>query len=146
MDNKQSKKIVNTGYLTHKYGFDNLVELIKENFKNYEDEYLKLRNVYYHTNGIVKFDLIVTSNEMKEEIKDIETSLDKDLQLQLFKKYSNKFNSNFLDFIQKELDIIKNELNAFVDEGEEEYETFASQYYTFTYKKNANILVLEFII
>lgn len=137
------EQFIGSGKLVNKYGFENLVKILSEKFSDFSDEYLKCKSIYYVTNGIVRFEFIV-SDEVKNKIKDIEVSLDRETQKEIYKKYTEFFNSSLLDFITSELEILKEELSK--EDNSITYKIIPSQYYAFTYLKNSEILRLEFII
>lgn len=137
------EQFIGSGKLVNKYGFENLVKILSEKFSDFSDEYLKCKSIYYVTNGIVRFEFIV-SDEVKNKIKDIEVSLDRETQKEIYKTYTEFFNSSLLDFITSELEILKEELSK--EDNSITYKIIPSQYYAFTYLKNSEILRLEFII
>lgn len=138
------EQFIGSGKLVHKYGFAPLVKLMSERFSNFSDEFIKCKAIYSVTNGIIRFEFVV-SDDVRNKIQDIETSLDKETQKEIYKKYTEKFNSCILDFITEELEILKKELEK-DDTDNIVYKIIPSQYYAFTYLKNTGTLRLEFII
>ena len=139
------EQFIGSGKLVHKYGFASLVNILSEKFSNFSDEFLKCRTIYSVTNGIIRFEFLV-NDEIKNKIRDIEVSLDKETQKEIYKKYTENFNSSLLDFITEELEILKQELEEKETDESIVYKIIPSQYYAFTYLKNTGTLRLEFII
>lgn len=139
------EQFIGSGKLVHKYGFTSLVNILSEKFSNFSDEFLKCRAIYSVTNGIIRFEFLV-NDDIKNKIRDIEVSLDKETQKEIYKKYTENFNSSLLDFITEELEILKQELEENETDESIVYKIIPSQYYAFTYLKNTGTLRLEFII
>lgn len=139
------EQFIGSGKLVHKYGFVSLVNILSEKFSNFSDEFLKCRAIYSVTNGIIRFEFLV-NDDIKNKIRDIEVSLDKETQKEIYKKYTENFNTSLLDFITEELEILKQELEENKTDESIIYKIIPSQYYAFTYLKNTGTLRLEFII
>ena len=138
------EQVLTNGSLVYKYGFDKLLEMVKNHFSGFSTEFIKLDFINSTEKGLIKFNFLVIDDSVKEKIKDIEVTLDKNLQLEIYKKYTKEFTSNLIDYFNKEIDEVKKEFE--LENPDIKYKIFSSQVSIFKYMKNSGILTLEILI
>lgn len=140
----KSKQQLTNGILTYKYGFEEVLKILDENFKDYENEFLKLKSITSVIKGIIRFDFLVINDKAKEQLKDIEVTLNKHVQNDIFKVYADDFSGKLLRFLNKKVEEVKLEMEE--ANSNKEYEVQTSIVTTFQYLKNSSILRLEILL
>lgn len=130
--------------LVQEYGYTNVIEMLKSHFKNFENDILRIKSVYSLVNGIIRFDFIVTDENIRNKIKDIEVTLDKEVQKEIYRKYLGSFYQDLLNYLRDEVIKVKTKLE--LEKPDYNYTIFTSNISIFTYLKNSGILRLEIII
>lgn len=135
-------KQVTAGLLIYEYGFDGLIEMIKEKYKDYNDEFLKIRHVYGSNNGMMIFEFYLQDTELKDRLKNIETTLDRTIQDEIYSHYTKYFRESLNTYFVDELKNIKHKYSEHV----EECPTISSFVSIFKYLKSSQVLRLEILV
>ena len=142
------KQSLTNGILTYKYGFNNLIEMLQNQFisddTSYENEFLKLKHINSVQLGIVRFDFIITDENVKKELYHVEETLIKTLQDKIYGVYTSEFTDKLLNFLKDEVEKVKEEMQT--KNPNIEYVSDVSIATIFTYLKNSGILRLEILL
>lgn len=138
------EQVLTNGSLVYKYGFEKLLEMVKDHFNGFSTEIIKLDFINSTEKGLIKFNFLVIDEDVKEKLKDIEVTLDKNLQLEIYKKYTKEFTAKLIDYFNKEIDEVKKEFE--LENPDVKYRVFPSQVSIFKYMRNSGILTLEILI
>lgn len=138
------EQVLTNGSLVYKYGFEKLLEMVKNHCNGFSTDIIQLEFVNSTEVGLIKFNFLIKDENVKEKLKDIELSLDKNLQLEIYQTYTKEFSSYLMDYFNKEIELIKEEFEN--KNPDKKYKIFSSQVSIFKYMKNSGILTLEILI
>lgn len=138
------EQVLTNGSLVYKYGFEKLLDMVRDHCRGFSTDVLKLDLINSMETGLIKFNFLITDEDTKNKLKDIEETLDRNIQMEIYKNYTNDFMSHLMDFFNKEIDIVKKEFEE--KNPDIKYRVFSSQVSIFKYLKNSGILILEILI
>lgn len=138
------EQVLTNGSLVYKYGFEKLLEMVRDHCRGFSTDVLKLDLINSMETGLIKFNFLVTDEETKLKLKDIEETLDRNIQMEIYKNYTKEFTTFLMDFFNKEIETVKKEFEE--NNPDIKYKIFSSQVSIFKYLKNSGILILEILI
>lgn len=139
----ENQYILNNGNLIFTFGFNAILEELKEKYKDYEDKFIKIKHVYSNIDGIIRFEFLIVDDEVKDIIRDVESKPSHKVQKEIYEVYVADFQKTLLEYFTSKLEILKKELEG---DDEVKYLIFPSHVTMFQYLRSSSTLRLEILL